>query len=120
MRFTARTERSADRLAWWREARFGMFIHWGLYSILAGEWGGRDDYAEWIRNNAHIPLEVYDRLLTRFNPVRFDADQWVGDGARRRHEVPDDHHEASRRVLSLRLAATPISASGRPRSAAIS
>jgi len=67
-----------DRMAWWREARFGMFIHWGLYSILAGEWGGRDDYAEWIRNNAHIPLDVYDGLVARFNPVRFDAAEWVG------------------------------------------
>src|SRR6266545_7238820 len=69
---------SPDRLEWWRHARFGLFIHWGLYSILAGEWGGRDDYAEWIRNSAHIPLEVYDRLVGRFNPVKFDADGWVG------------------------------------------
>ena len=54
-----------DRMAWWREARFGMFIHWGLYSVLGGEWGGRTDYAEWIRNNAHIPLAEYDRLVGR-------------------------------------------------------
>ena len=67
----------ADRMAWWRDARFGMFIHWGLYSVLAGEWGGRTDYAEWIRNNAHIPLAEYDRLVGRFNPTRFDPDAWV-------------------------------------------
>ncbi len=66
------------RMAWWREARFGLFLHWGLYSILAGEWEGRTDYAEWIRNNAHIPIDVYDKLVGRFNPVRFDADAWVG------------------------------------------
>ncbi|MGI8497275.1 MAG: alpha-L-fucosidase [Gemmatimonadaceae bacterium] len=67
----------ADRMAWWREARFGMFIHWGLYSELAGEWGGRTDYAEWIRNNAHIPLAEYDRLVHCFNPTAFDPDSWV-------------------------------------------
>jgi alpha-L-fucosidase len=66
-----------DRLAWWREARFGLFIHWGLYSLLAGEWDGRTDYGEWIRNNARIPLETYDTLLERFNPTAFDAAQWM-------------------------------------------
>ena len=64
-------------MGWWREARFGMFIHWGLYSILGGGWGGRTDYVEWIRNNAHISLAEYDKLVARFNPARFDADQWV-------------------------------------------
>ncbi|HKV74945.1 MAG TPA: alpha-L-fucosidase [Gemmatimonadales bacterium] len=67
----------ATDLSWWREARFGMFIHWGLYSILAGEWGGRTDYAEWIRNLAHIPIGEYDKLVARFNPAAFDADRWV-------------------------------------------
>ncbi|HEX4627255.1 MAG TPA: alpha-L-fucosidase [Gemmatimonadales bacterium] len=71
------TALSDDRLAWWRDARFGMFIHWGLYSTLAGEWGGRSDYAEWIRTSAHIPLAEYERLLARFNPTLFDADRWV-------------------------------------------
>jgi alpha-L-fucosidase len=64
-------------MAWWREARFGLFLHWGLYSVLAGTWGERDDYGEWIRSTAHIPLGEYDRLLGRFNPTRFDADQWA-------------------------------------------
>ena len=87
---------SADRMAWWREARFGMFIHWGLYSILAGEWGGRDDYAEWIRHNAHIPRDEYDRLLTRFNPVRFDADEWVAlarDAGMKYVTITTKHHD---------------------------
>ncbi|HXI21788.1 MAG TPA: alpha-L-fucosidase, partial [Gemmatimonadales bacterium] len=55
----------APDMGWWREARFGLFIHWGLYSILGGAWGGRTDYAEWIRNNAHIPLREYDKLVAR-------------------------------------------------------
>ena len=64
-----------DRMAWWREARFGLFVHWGLYALLAGEWGGRTDYGEWIRNNAKIPIDEYETLVGRFNPVRFDADR---------------------------------------------
>src|SRR5271163_2836502 len=49
------------RLAWWREARFGMFIHWGLYSIPAGTWNGKQipDIGEWIMNNASIPVADY-------------------------------------------------------------
>ncbi len=65
------------RMAWWREARFGLFIHWGLYAIPAGEWNGETDHAEWIRTTARIPLEVYDRFVGRFNPLQFDAEEWV-------------------------------------------
>ncbi len=65
---------AADRMQWWREARFGMFVHWGLYAILAGEWGGRTDFGEWIRNNAKIPLDEYDTLRSRWQPAAFDAD----------------------------------------------
>lgn len=65
------------QMDWWREARFGMFIHWGLYAIPAGEWGGRTDYGEWIRHSAKIPREEYEKLKDRFNPVKFDAREWV-------------------------------------------
>ena len=72
------TEAERDaRMAWWRDARFGMFIHWGLYAIPAGEWNGRTDHAEWIRTTAQIPIDVYDRFVGQFNPVKFDADAWV-------------------------------------------
>ena len=63
-----------ERMAWWREARFGMFIYWGLYSIPAGEWGGDTGHAEWIRTSAQIPLEEYDKFVSEFNPVKFNAD----------------------------------------------
>ena len=65
-----------ERLAWWREARFGMFIHWGLYSVPAGEWKGAEvpGISEWIMAQAKIPLAEYRRLADSFNPVDFDAD----------------------------------------------
>ena len=69
-------ERDA-RMQWWREARFGLFIHWGLYSIPAGEWQGRTNHAEWIRTTAQIPLAQYDKFVEQFNPVKFNADEWV-------------------------------------------
>ena len=64
-------------MSWWREARFGLFIHWGLYAIPAGEWNGKTAHGEWIRTNAEIPIDVYDRFIGQFNPVKFDADKWV-------------------------------------------
>ncbi len=65
------------RMTWWREARFGMFIHWGLYAVPAGEWKGEIGYGEWIRTSAQIPLETYDRFREQFNPERFDARAWA-------------------------------------------
>lgn len=66
------------RMEWFRDARFGMFIHWGIYSVPAGEWNGRTNHAEWIRDTAQIPLDTYNRFIDQFNPVKFDADEWVG------------------------------------------
>tara|TARA_B110000196_G_C21147634_1_gene667575 strand:+ start:360 stop:2363 length:2004 start_codon:yes stop_codon:yes gene_type:complete len=65
------------KLDWWREARFGMFIHWGLYAVPAGTWEDKGTgHAEWIRTTAQIPLETYDQFVDEFNPVNFDADAW--------------------------------------------
>jgi alpha-L-fucosidase len=68
-----------ERLAWWHEARFGMFIHWGLYAIPAGEWKGQmtDHIGEWIMRDLKIPIEEYEKLAAQFNPVKFDAEQWA-------------------------------------------
>ncbi len=68
-----------ERIAWWREAKFGMFIHWGLYSIPAGVWRGLriPGLGEWIQYTAKIPVGEYEKLAGRFNPVKFDAREWV-------------------------------------------
>ena len=68
------------RLKWWKEARFGMFIHWGLYAIPAGRWKGRyySQIGEWIMHSAKIPAREYEQLAPKFNPVKFNADEWVG------------------------------------------
>ncbi|HET7558714.1 MAG TPA: alpha-L-fucosidase [Limnochordia bacterium] len=70
---------NSDRFAWWREARFGLFIHWGLYALPAGIWQGREiaGIGEWIMRRAPIPVREYEQLAGRFNPVEFNAESWV-------------------------------------------
>jgi alpha-L-fucosidase len=65
------------RMEWWRDAGFGMFIHWGIYSVPAGIYQGKAAYAEWIMNQAHIPKEEYEKYAEDFNPVKFNAKYWV-------------------------------------------
>jgi alpha-L-fucosidase len=63
------------RMQWWREARFGMFIHWGLYSIPAGTWNGKQTthIGEWIMNDLSIPVADYKAFAKEFNPIAFSA-----------------------------------------------
>ena len=70
-------EERDQRMSWWREARFGMFIHWGLYAIPAGEWKGETRHAEWILTTAQIPVKEYEKFTPQFNPVKFNAAEWV-------------------------------------------
>ena len=68
------------RLGWWREARFGMFVHWGVYSGLSGTWQGKQygGYGEHIQRMAKIPIPVYHKQVAgKFNPVAFNADEWI-------------------------------------------
>jgi alpha-L-fucosidase len=68
------------RMAWWREARFGMFIHWGLYAVPAGQWKGKfvpPGGGEWIMTTANIPVKEYELLAKQFNPVKYDPAAWV-------------------------------------------
>jgi hypothetical protein len=67
------------RMAWWRDARFGMFIHWGPYAVPAGVHDGEPvpGIGEWIMNTARIPVAEYEAYARQFNPVQFDAAEWV-------------------------------------------
>ena len=68
-----------DNVTWFKHAKYGMMIHWGLYSLLAGEYRGESSsaYAEWIQSKFQIPNVEYGKLATAFNPLYFDADQIV-------------------------------------------
>lgn len=67
------------RMQWFREARFGLFIHWGLYAIPAGIWNGQETegIGEWLMHRFQIPVKEYEQLANHFNPVKFDAKAWV-------------------------------------------
>ena len=74
----------SERMQWWSDARFGMFIHWGTYSVLGGVYKGKDyskefshASAEWIKNRAKIPDDEYVKLAHQFNPTNFNAAEWV-------------------------------------------
>ncbi|TKC63871.1 alpha-L-fucosidase [Pedobacter hiemivivus] len=69
-----------ERMAWWRDAKFGMFIHWGVYAQFAGVYKGHEQLrggAEWIMNRSKIPVAEYQEMAKSFNPVKYDADAWV-------------------------------------------
>jgi alpha-L-fucosidase len=87
-----------DRMQWFREARFGLFIHWGLYAIPAGEWKGQPvaGIGEWIMNHAKIPVAEYEQLAPQFNPVKFDAEAWVRmaeDAGMKYIVITSKHHD---------------------------
>jgi alpha-L-fucosidase len=97
----ARWEQSRDqRMAWWREARFGMFIHWGLYAPAGGVWDGKtytQHYAEWIQNWAAVPCAEYARQMKPlFSPEPGFADQWAqlaAEAGMRYAVMTSKHHD---------------------------
>lgn len=70
--------RAAECLQWWSEARFGMFIHWGLYAQDGCFWKGKDGKTEHMMRHLQIPIAEYEKIATEFNPVKFNAAEWVG------------------------------------------
>ncbi|HEY3121955.1 MAG TPA: alpha-L-fucosidase [Vicinamibacteria bacterium] len=86
------------RLAWFRDAKYGLFIHWGLYAIPAGEWKGKriPGIGEWIMFRTPVPVAEYEQLAKQFNPVKFDADAWVQlaqDAGMRYMVITSKHHD---------------------------
>jgi Alpha-L-fucosidase len=72
------TEAEKQRIAWFRDAKFGMFIHWGLFSQMAGYWKGNKVLGgEWALKLSKLPIDEYRALANEFNPVKFNADEWV-------------------------------------------
>jgi len=87
-----------ERIKWWKEAKFGMFIHWGLYSVPAGEWKGEKarGYSEWIMHKKKIPVREYEQLTGQFNPVKFNAEEWVKlakDAGMKYMVIGSKHHD---------------------------
>ena len=70
-------EAVARRLEWWSDARFGMFIHWGLYAHDGCFWKGKDGKTEHMMRHLQIPIAEYEKIAAEFNPVKFDAGEWV-------------------------------------------
>ncbi len=86
------------KMRWFREAKFGLFIHWGLYSVPAGQWKGQPvaGIGEWIMNRAKIPVKEYEQLAAQFNPVKFNADEWVQlavDAGMKYIVITSKHHD---------------------------
>jgi alpha-L-fucosidase len=86
------------KMKWFREAKFGLFIHWGLYAIPAGEWKGQPivGIGEWIMNRAKIPVKEYEQLAGQFNPVKFNAEEWVKlavDAGMKYIVITSKHHD---------------------------
>ena len=92
----AAPEAVPGKMDWFREAKFGMFIHWGIYTELAGIYGDKTDGGEWMMHSKKIPIAEYSALASQFNPVRFDADDWVRlarEAGQRYLVVTAKHHD---------------------------
>src|SRR5215471_185202 len=89
-------EQHDARMAWFRDARFGMFIHWGVYSVPAGEWKDKKDYGEWFLEETKMPVSEYEKFAGQFNPVKFDAKEWVRmakDAGMKYIVITSKHHD---------------------------
>jgi len=91
-------EQRDARMKWWREARFGLFIHWGVYSVPAGTYHDKQigGIGEWIMYNGKIPVAEYREFARHFNPVKYNADEWVRtakDAGMKYIVITSKHHD---------------------------
>ncbi|MEZ5107157.1 MAG: alpha-L-fucosidase [Draconibacterium sp.] len=91
--------KNQSRMEWWEDARFGMFIHWGIYSLYGGKYNGYeqvDPGAEWIMNRCKIPVLEYRTTANEFNPTKYNPEQWVKmarDAGMRYIVITAKHHD---------------------------
>ena len=97
---TAQNVSAADslRMKWWKDAKFGMFIHWGVYSVPAGMYNGKEvpGIGEWIMNRAKIPVADYKKYANQFNPVKYNPEAWVRmakDAGMKYIVITSKHHD---------------------------
>ncbi len=94
---TAQTNTSNDaKMQWWKDAKYGMFIHWGLYAVASGKWGERTTCGEWLMLEGKISRNEYAKLATQFNPTKFNAEEWVKlakDAGQKYIVITSKHHD---------------------------
>ena len=90
------SKQNDPKIQWWKDAKFGMFIHWGIYSVPAGKWNDKTIYGEWIMHQAKIPRTEYAALAKQFNPTQFNAEEWVRlakDAGQKYIVITSKHHD---------------------------
>lgn len=123
---TANLSLDPQKVQWFKDAKFGMFIHWGLYSLLEGSYNGRTMpdaslpngkswYAEWIQMRLEVPSAEYKKLAQEFNPVDFDADAWIKEAKNagmRYFVITSKHHDGfalwDTKVSDFKVTNTPF------------
>lgn len=96
--FQGFSQSGTDKMDWWKEAKFGMFIHWGVYSVPAGIYNGKEvnGIGEWIMNRGKIPVAEYKTYAGQFNPVKYDPEAWVKlakDAGMKYLVITSKHHD---------------------------
>jgi alpha-L-fucosidase len=89
-------EQRDKRMDWFRDSRFGLFIHWGVYAVPAGEWNGNKNYGEWFMEETKMPVSQYEKFADQFNPTKFNAEEWVKlakDAGMKYIVITSKHHD---------------------------